>query len=119
MNNSIHDRGLERKRAREQPVENNASRENVSPDIQRRTLELLRRHVMQAADDFRAADTGIADPRDAEIHNLHAVILQHHYIGGLDVAMDDAAIVRIVQAIADGNADAEFVGPGSGSAQKK
>ena len=33
-------------------------------------------------------------PRDAEVEDLHAAVLAHHHVLGLDVAMDDARLVR-------------------------
>ena len=64
-----------------------------------RRLHLLRRHVARAARDaFDARDVRVFDQRDAEIDDADVVVERQHDVARLDVAMDDAAAVRIVQA---------------------
>ena len=41
------------------------------------------------------------DPGNAEVHDLDAAILQHHHIVGLDVPVDDAPAVGVLQALGD------------------
>ena len=65
-------------------------------DLQR--LHLLRRHVRRAAGDaFDARDVRVGDQRDAEVDDAHVVRLREHDVRRLDVAVNDAAAVRVVQ----------------------
>ena len=43
----------------------------------------------------------VLDAGNAEIHDLDPTVLQDHEVGGLNVAVDDVAFVRVLQAVAD------------------
>ena len=89
----------ERLAVRDQLVEQHADRKNVAAPIDAAALELLRRHVVGRAQHHAGlGHRDVADARDAEIENLdHALAIGHH-VGGFDVAVDDAFVVRVVEA---------------------
>ena len=61
-------------------------------------LHLLGRHVRRRAGDaFDARDFGIGNQRDAEVDDAHVGILREHDVRRLDVAVDHAARMRVVQ----------------------
>src|SRR6187549_2340353 len=61
-------------------------------------LHLLGRHVGRAAGDaFDARDLRIRDQRDAEVDDAHVRILREHDVGWLDVAVNDATRMSVVQ----------------------
>ena len=63
-------------------------------------LHLLGRHVARAARNaFDARHVRILDQRDAEIDDAHVVVEREHDVARLDVAMNDAAAMRVVQAL--------------------
>ncbi len=101
---------------------------DVSPLIDRQSLRLLGRHVLDRADD--GAGHGAADEQgsrrrrlmppaaaapgrigrrasDAEIHDRRLVIGADHDVGGLQIAVDDARVVRRHQAGGDAASDVE------------
>ena len=69
-----------------------------------RLLHLLRRHVLRCPDDFsRVPRWWCRAPQnfgDAEISNLHAALLIEQQVLGLDIAMDYALIMRVLQRLA-------------------
>ncbi len=69
-------------------------------------VELLGSHVRRRAeDDARARRAAVLEPRDAEVHDPHAtVLLVEDDVGRLDVAVNDAALVREIQRIGDARA---------------
>src|SRR5438876_3251902 len=92
---------IEGHHAGEQFVEHDAAGKDIGAAIHHLGVDLLGRHVSDGADNLAGAGHGIvANAGDAEIHDLAIAVAQHHEIGGLDVAMDDAAAVRVSQAIA-------------------
>ena len=92
---------IEGHHAGEQFVEHDAAGKDIGAAIHHLGVDLLGRHVSDGADHLAGAGHGIvANAGDAEIHDLAIAVAQHHEIGGLDVAMDDAAAVRVSQAIA-------------------
>ena len=38
-------------------------------------------------------------PGNAEVHDLDAAVLQHHHIVGLDIPVDDAPVMGVIQAL--------------------
>ena len=115
MDDPVHNRrftsrSLEGKGSRQHLVEHNSGRENIGSAVEWLTLELLGRHVMQTAHHFRSAHAGIANAGNAEVNDFDVAVFQQHYVSRLDVTMDNAAIMRVVQSVADIHADAEFGG---------
>ena len=45
------------------------------------------------------AETVVAG--DAEVHQLHAALARDHHVGRLDVAVDDPAVVHVVEGASD------------------
>ena len=43
----------------------------------------------------------VHDPGDAEVHDLHGAVFQHHDVVGLDIPMDDAPAVGVFQSLGD------------------
>ena len=52
------------------------------------------------------------DLRDAEVHDLRLAGLEHHDVGGLDVAVDDPTLVGVVQALGHALDQRERLPPG-------
>ena len=64
---------------------------------------LLGRDVVHRADRLvgHGLGLGLREARDAEVHHLDAAVLQQHDVLRLDVAVDDAALVRVLQRLQD------------------
>jgi hypothetical protein len=81
-----------------------AQREQIGLLVERIALDLLRAHVGRRAhahDEGRVRCALLADvERQAEIGDLHVIVLIHQDVGGLDVPMHDALTVGVIQAIA-------------------
>ena len=99
-------------------VERGAEGEDVGAGVGRLAVELLRRHVLQRAQDGsragqrRRAGRGLAaagfrlaraELRQAEVEQLHAVGREHH-VPRLQIAVDDPLPVRRVERVRDGDA---------------
>ena len=60
---------------------------------------LFRRHVTRSADnESRARHVRLGEVRHAEVHDLRVAVLGDPDVGRLDVAMDDAVLVRVREA---------------------
>ena len=105
-------RGVERRRARQQLVEDHAQRIDVGPgvDVHRRRIGLLGRHVRRRADDrpgVAQALVGEVEFRrlgDAEVDDLGrgpAVDLGDQHVARLQVAVDDPLLVGVLHGLAD------------------
>ena len=104
LRNRLHDRevvgafkGLD---AGQQLVEDHAGGEQIGPRVHLQALHLLGRHVLQGADHRALGSRGIArvgDTGDAEITELDPSTGIEHHVGRLDVAVDDALLVREAQ----------------------
>src|SRR5262249_24847237 len=69
--------------------------------------DLLRGHVRRRAEPgpgLRQVGERLV-ARDAEIHQLHAAGARHHDVGRLDVAVDDAAVMRVIERARDLHGD--------------
>ena len=65
-------------------------------------LGLLRGDIVHGAQGLLGQGVALGhDPGDAEVHDLHAAVLEHHHIVGLDVPVDDAPAVGVLQALGD------------------
>ena len=82
----------------EQLVHHGAERIQIGMMRELEALHLLGRHVRRTAGDaLDARDLRIGDQRDAEVDDAHVGILREHDVRRLDVAMNDAARVGVVQ----------------------
>ena len=104
-------RVVERQLLREHLVEHHADGVEVRAGTGGLARGLLGRHVLRRAEDravardelLAVARRGMAwlDLRDAEIEHLHEVgvrvLLDEHDVVGLEVAMDDAGVVRLLE----------------------
>ena len=98
----------------EHEVEHDAGGEDVGASVKGLTLEALGSDVVDGADDVAGArepgfGCGALYAGDAEVDDLRLAVGLHDHVGGLDVAMDDAALVRVAECSADLLDDAEFV----------
>jgi len=93
-------------------VQHDAQRPDIAPGIGRLSLELLRRHVGQGADDLAGqlqrvhgvrgglGKLRVADPgRQPEIEHLGAALRGDHNVAALEVAVDDPVVVRVGQGV--------------------
>ena len=55
--------------------------------------------------------TLIHHPGDAKVHDLHGAVFQHHDVVGLDVPVDDAPAVGVLQALGDLQGEVEGLLP--------
>ena len=73
-------------------------REHVAAAVEGVPANLLGAHVVDGAHHHpRLGDPGRAELRDAEVHDLGRAVLEQPDVGGLDVAVHDAVLVREVQ----------------------
>ena len=103
----------ERRRARQELVQQDPHRENVAPrvDVQAAHLRLLGAHVRRRADHlavggkerlFRQLLRGRLGHAEVDhLHNGQAVVQRDHHIGGFDVAVNDALVVRVLDGVTD------------------
>ncbi len=84
-------------------VEHDAEREDVAAEVELVAQDLLRAHVARRA--HAGAGLGQVAQRvvagDAEVHQLHLALVGDDDVGRLDVAVDDAAEVRVVERTRD------------------
>jgi len=83
--------------AGEELVEHDAKAEHVAVVRERLLLDLLRRHVGRCAEPHRLHGLAVLQIGGAEIADLDVGALADHDVGGLDVAMHDAALESIVE----------------------
>ena len=90
----------ERLPAGQQFVRHRADREDVAAGVHRLAGDLLGRHVLGGAHDHAGHRhaRGFVAVGDAEVEEAKgAAVLRNQQVGGLDVAMDDAAFVRVTE----------------------
>jgi hypothetical protein len=113
--------GDERQPSGEHLVEHHAGRKQIGAIVDGATRQLLGSHVIQRAEnesrrrDIRErADVAGARRRDelrqAEIEHLHQMPIGDHHVRALDVAMDDAALMRLVQRVGQLQRDVQGLG---------
>jgi hypothetical protein len=101
------DRRVERDAPGEQLLHHDAQRVEVRARVHVGAEELLRRHVLRRAEHLaRLREARVrADLREAEIQDLGdllVLVLAHHeHVVGLEIAVHDAALVRVRQALRD------------------
>ena len=70
----------------------------VAAGVRQLTLGLLRRDIVDGADGLAVVFVGLVlQRRDAEVLHLHGAVPQHQDILGLDIPVDDAALMRMRQ----------------------
>jgi hypothetical protein len=122
LGDAAESRAVEGGRAGEELVQEDAERVEVAAGVHGGCAGagLLGAHVLESADDgAELGDLGavgeaqggaIDGAGDAEVDDLGgglAVIDGDEDVGGLDVAVDDAALVRVLDGLADGDEEAE------------
>jgi hypothetical protein len=96
----------------QQLVEDHANREHVAASVEGLAAHLLRAHVVDGPDHH----AGLREPRvaaeelgDPEVHDLGGAVIEQPDVAGLDVAMDDPALVRVGEPAADLDHDVELL----------
>ncbi len=90
--------GPERPLPAQHLVHDGAERIEVGARVELEALHLLGRHVGGASGDaLEPRDVRVRDERDAEVDDAHVAVLRQQDVGRLDVAVHDAARVRVVQ----------------------
>jgi hypothetical protein len=114
--------GFERQSTGEHLVRDHAKGPHVRPSVDLRTLCLLRRHVGDRADDgagFRHLHHGLRGVGnhlgEAEVENLYLAIARQHDVRGLQVAVDDAGMMRGGEAGCELQQDRGCLGYGHGA----
>ena len=67
---------------------------------QRQFLDLFRRHIGRRTDPAHLRGLLALDHRRAEVRDLDVALAANEDVGGLDVAMDDALVLRVFQRLA-------------------
>ena len=100
-------------------VEQDAEGEDVGPVVERLPRHLLGGHVGHRSHHDALARVGLgrqggvgglargAHPGEAEVQDLHAPVLRHHHVGGLEVAVDDALVVSRGERLGERGGDLE------------
>ncbi len=104
-------------------IENDSHGEQIGSLVHRLAVELLRRHVGRSTHQHPfacqsrprrhlgqlavLARRGRSQLCQAEIEDLDASVLGHHHVGGFQIAMDDAFVVRHREGVGHGNRDLE------------
>ena len=90
--------GAKRAHAGQQFIHDRAERIQIRAVGQIQALHLLGRHVARRAGDaLDARNIRAGHQRDAEVDDAHVAVGREHDVRGLDVAMNHAARVRVVQ----------------------
>ena len=102
---------IARQAAGEQFVEHHAQAEDIAARVRRRGIGLLGGHVLGRAHECalhgagaRVAERRIGHARDTEVDDARAdgtVVVGDQDVGGLQVAVDHAAAVRVLHGVAD------------------
>ena len=83
-------------------IHHNTERIKIRPCIHMRALGLLRRNVVYRAERLaRKRALSRRHLRNAEVCDLDAAILEHHDVVRLDVTVDNAAAVRVLERLCD------------------
>src|SRR5262249_22918799 len=88
--------------AAQEYVENDSQREQISASVDRMSGKLLRRHEGGGTQHL-SGDGEVGDGKfgNAKIGDLGVAVVGHDDVGRLDIAMDDALGVRVVQRLGD------------------
>jgi hypothetical protein len=103
----------ERSAAREHLVQEHPERVDVDPHVhlERIARDLLGAHVRQRAEHLAeprgpgaaprvAGRVAVGEPRDPEVQHVRAPRVVHEHVPGLEVAMDDAALMGVMHRVA-------------------
>ena len=113
MGDLVEDRhdalGVEWARAAHQLVEHGRGAEEVAAPVDDLAPHLLGRHVLRRPHHHaRARDVAHGEAGHAEVHDLHPALPREEDVGGLDVAVHDAHLVRVGEALEDGGDDGDL-----------
>src|SRR5581483_5949638 len=79
-------------------IEHDAQRIQVAASVDRLAERLLGRHVLRRAQQSARQRAGVLrQQRDAEVGEHYLVLIGDEDVGGLDVAVDDAAVVGVIE----------------------
>src|SRR3984885_3945686 len=109
---------FEREHPGQEFVQQDAGREDVASSINGERIDLFRREVVQAADQLPSLHDSAfpaGDPSDAEVDDFSGTVGKQDHVSRLDVAMNDIAVVGILEAIADLHDDVELFDHGNGA----
>ncbi len=88
--------------AGQQLVQHDADRPLVGPVIDPASRQHLRGQIARGAQDQAGlGHVRLAQPGDAEVHDLQAPVRQQADVGGLDIPVDHPPLVGVVEAAAD------------------
>ncbi len=92
--------------SREQLIQHGAEAEDVGPHVSGLPLRLLRRHVCRgpehgAFDGLRRVDLFVQDLGEAEVEELRGAAPGHQDVGRLEIAMQNAAPMRLFERARD------------------
>ena len=97
-------------------IHHNTQGVDVGTGIYTTALCLLGRDVMYAAQSFLGKGVALGHhPGNTKVSDLYAAILQHHYVMGLDIPVDDATAVSMFQCFGDLNTKVEGFFPVQGT----
>ena len=83
-------------------VHHNAQRVQIAAVIHPAALGLLGGNVMHAAQRFSGQSVALGhNAGNAEVRHLHRAVFQHHHIVGLDITVDNATAMGMLQSLAD------------------
>ena len=96
-------------------VHHDAQGIQVGPVVHPAALGLLGRNIVNAAQGFLGQCIALAhDPGNAKVGDFHGTIFQHHHVMGLDIPMDDAPAMGVLQGLGDLHAEVESLLPVEG-----
>ena len=89
----------ERRSAGQHFIEDHAERPEIRATIHRPPLSLLGRHIRRRPDGSAVLSEAaeIGDLRQSEVHHLEGSLAGKHQVGALDVTVDDALLVSLLQ----------------------
>lgn len=97
---------------REHLIEHNAQRIDICPLVYPASLGLLRGDIVHRPQCFpRQGIAGARDAGNAKICNLDAAVFEYHDIVRLDVPVDNAAAVRMLQCLGNLNGEMQCLPP--------
>jgi hypothetical protein len=80
--------------ARQELVQDEAERVQIAPDSRVPSRQLLGCHVSRYAGEYGFVADFVRNGRDAEVGHAGAAVAVNHHVGGFEIAMQDARVVR-------------------------